>query len=194
MVPDHKELQKQIAVLTPGGQILFALLCAERLRASCWAFSKRENWDITSYYEGCDFLFEQVVQNTTIDQTQVESYVDDLDKCVPQSDEFGDPLAVQAQSGLIALLHAFDSVKTADSEAGVNAAGAVEEGVDNYQYFVNKEMTGQLTSPTEYPLLDREIKWQLESIATLRQFTRPEREKYVSLRILNRTYAVPIAV
>src|SRR5262245_12279850 len=112
MTFDRSKLGDQVAQLARYGRLTFAVLCAERLRACCWAFCRDQSWDMSKYYEGCELLFKHLTSSLTIDQVQMQEIVAALEEQVPNSDEFGDPLAVQAQSGALALLYAFDVFAT----------------------------------------------------------------------------------
>ena len=192
MIFDRGVLQERLAVLPSGAQVLFGLLCAERAVACCWAFGKKEGWDVGAFYRGCDFVFEHVSTESSMDPEQLNELVGELEDAIPHSDEFGYPLATQAQSGMLALLYCLEFWKSGDLDNVVNAAGSVVDALDNYEYFVQKRLAGRAESPTEYELLDREIRWQIDCISTLAGETLPGYT--LSLRVRNRAYAIPPAV
>jgi uncharacterized protein YjaG (DUF416 family) len=194
MIFNSNDLSDVFFNLDHNKQVFFGLLCAERLRACCWAFGQKESWDLSIYYVGCDLVFNQLAHNTTIDKMQREKTIEKLEATIPQSDDFGDALSVQAQSGLLALLYTLEGLEIENSEGIIESAGAVVEGLDNYDYFITKILTNNPETHNEFPLLDREIQWQFEILRILNQTTQLETKEFIHLRVLNRNYSVPIAV
>lgn len=188
------EIHKKLLKLPFKSQVFFGLLCAERLRACCWAFAKEENWDISNYIEGCDFLFNHLTHNFDFEQLEIENRFTALETIVPYSDDFGDFLSTQAQSGLVALLDTFEFCRGKDLVTLLSVAGVVVEALDNYNGFVHYSLEGKIPSVVDYPLLDEELLWQFEVVNLLSQGGEEDVGIYSNLRILNRFHAIPIAV
>lgn len=174
-------------------QVLFALLCAERTHACCWAFGEREGRDVSPYFEGCEAGFDQLARDTgapsSLDELKAR-----LDEAVPRSDEFGYPLAIQAQSGMIALMCALDLWTTQDPAEARDAGASIVDAWDNYEYHLHKTIAGTKADPKEYLSLDREIAWQQESVERLERAGSLDAASIVGLRILNRAFGVLPAV
>jgi len=92
---DREALEATLATLPLPAQGLFALLCAERLRAACWAFGKATAQDVGLYFAYCDRAFAHVSHAAELSKEQIAHMIEDLDTQIPRSDDFGDPLAVQ---------------------------------------------------------------------------------------------------
>jgi hypothetical protein len=191
---DRGALEGRLAALDSQRLTVFALLCAERLYLSCWAFSRQHGAAITGYLRGCDELWRAVVTNVPLSEAQLAVLTGAIDPQVPRSDEFGDPLSVQAQSGMICLLLALDAHGAPSSDAvpmGAEAAENVVNALDNYDYAVRKALLGDTSAPTAYELLARELEWQQEVIGVLAAGIGANT---LALRVRNRAFVVPPAV
>ncbi len=194
MTFDRHKTHLGLESLLPTAQALFSLLCSERLRNCCWAFSMKEGKDCSAYFEGCDLVFQRIRDSKTLSEGESAQLSKQIDLIVPRSDDYGYPLAVQAQSGMVALLCCLDAWQSGDPLEGVEAASVVVDAHDNYEYNVHKHLRRESIDPREYLLLDREITWQGETLELLSKQRLRSSEEVTSLRVLNRSYVVPIAV
>ncbi len=185
-----KGIKARLDVLEPRVQVCFGFLCSERLHNCCWSFQKQYlDFDISAYFRGCK-LVEQWIQGQSM-AAHIEQLIPQIESTVPNSDEFGGPLAVQAQSGMLALLYTSQACLGAGRID--SAAGAVVDALDNYDYFIRDQLQQPIINPNDYPLLQRELQWQNEQLDMLVQLA-DWSSALAALRFLNRQFMVPAAV
>lgn len=190
---NQDDIGNRLSTLSADGQVFFSFLCAERLVACCWAFSQKESYDISIYSEACETVFAFLSTGVAVDLQKQDELITRLEEAIPHSDDFGYPLAVQAQSGMLALLYCLKRWRNGASVDVGQASGSVVDALDNYEFFVHEILEGAAESPTEYPLLDRELQWQNETISLLSRETLSG-SAALAVRVLNRSYIVPPAV
>jgi hypothetical protein len=191
---DRTHLKQTLMQSSIAERALFSFLCAERLHGCCWAYAQIASYDSSAYIAGCNLLYDQLTQESVGDDIALKEMKKKVEASAISSDEDGSPLAVQAQSGVLTLLYAFDSLEDDSLESILRAASYVVEALDNYQYYVHKTLAGISHDPKEYLLLDREITWQRESLSMIMRDSQVTKTQALSLRLLNRSYLVPIAL
>ena len=122
----------------------------------------------------------------------IESFdelISSLEEIVPEG---GEPLQVQGQCAVVCLLESVKLLTHPDTERIEAVVNAVVDALDNYTFFARRLITGDLSSPDEYPLLNRELEKQEADL----QFVAgdPSAEAVRQWRIENLQFAVPAAV
>src|SRR5262249_45203030 len=125
------------------------------------------------------------------DPNVVASTLQELEANVPNG---GEPLAVQAQSANLCLMTAFQILADTGQATVVDAANAIIDAADNYEFFVRRRLKNDTQSPTDYPLLTREIDRQLADAVFVRGYERLPPLALVEHRIENLQYVIPPAV
>lgn len=157
----------------------------------CWAFQHAHDHDLEVYFRWLDKLFTGALDGALVGLA-LEAASEELDGVVPMSDEYGFPLAVQAQGGVRALLLAVDAL-LGDESSLEEAATCVIEAVDSYTASMFRAITGRLEAPEAYELLTRECVRQLHDARFLTDVDARRPPELVAWRLENRQYAIPIA-
>lgn len=110
------------------------------------------------------------------------------------SDDFGDPLAVQAQCAAIALQYALSFDIYPPLDAASWSALQVVESIDNFLYFSAEACDIEIESITENPLLCRELEKQVEDARVLYELEQPSESRLRHIRCRNSFFSIPIAV
>jgi hypothetical protein len=141
-----------------------------------------------------DKLFTAATSNA-FDDMDLQVAAQQLEKLVPTSDEYGFPLAVQAQGAALCALSAV-RILTGQSaaEAVVDAANSVVDALDNYTFFVSETIGRRTASPDDYELLGRERVRQIHDCEFLCHEVALTESSLLEWRLENRQYAVPAAV
>lgn len=176
---------------TPSACALFALLCAERLRGCCWAFQEAEKSDMSPYFDWTEELFQLLIRRVEPNGSRLKDMVRHLEGIVPSG---GEPLAVQAQSGMLSLLAAGEILISQNSSGVIDAANSIVDALDNYDFFVRRRLKNDMSSPTDYPLLQREMNRQLADVAFVQLWDQGKSSDPIDYRVENLQFAVPIAV
>lgn len=178
--------------MTPRAQALFCLAGAERLEICCWAFALESRHDLSPFFKAKDQVLQALVENT-------QSLVDldktwrAVDECVPLSDDYGYPLATQAQAGCRCLLLGIDAFR-GDKSSMTEASWALIEGIDNYAFHAWRlRRTGQ-SAPDDHPLLEREKARQRDDVEELARPGGLESTSLAKWRLVNMLFAIPPAV
>ena len=117
-----------------------------------------------------------------------------LKSALHHSDDFGDPLAVQAQCAGIALLYALQIRKSSDLDEASWSAQQVVGAIENYLFFAAEVSGYDLPNGYENVLLVRELDKQTEDAHLLGSLNRLDQITIGSIRTRNRLFAVPIAI
>jgi len=93
---------------------------------------------------------------------------------------------------MAALSYCFELLAGGPTSLAAEAASAVVDGLDNFEYATRKALGSADLSPSDYPLLDRELQWQQMMLSALEGGLSVESAK--TLRRANRAFAVPSGV
>jgi hypothetical protein len=184
MMKEHRQaVISQLGGLTGPARALFGLFAAERLRGCCWvAHHGTKVWEtFTESLEKAFCLLEHI--------ESFDELISSLEEIVPEG---GGPLQVQGQCAVVCLLESVKLLTHPDTERIEAVVNAVVDALDNYTFFARRLITGDLSSPDEYPLLNRELEKQEADL----QFVAgdPSAEAVRQWRIENLQFAVPAAV
>jgi hypothetical protein len=160
------------------------------------AFSRQEKLELQTYEFGCNLIASHVIRAQSVTADQVRKMASAVDGEVPHSDDYGYPLATQAQAGMLALICGLEDWLNDEPPSAGEAAGAVVDALDNYEYGIRRYIEGKKSAGDEYPLLDREITWQTRVIDRIAAANTDEKLQVVAveLRLENRSFQVPLAV
>ena len=188
----HRQIiRDSLSNCTPCGRALFALLCAERLRSCCRVYQNTTSLPVAAYFDDLDAGFASLLKKKNLSPEASNLAVERLDACVPEG---GDPLSVQAQSGVVCLMEALRLLAGGEVEGCIEVVNAIVDALDNYHFFIRRRLCGDTTSPDDYILLRRESDRQLADVRTAKTFDQLSESDLVALRIENLQFAVPVAV
>lgn len=192
------EHRAQLVEILDAGNVFenafFVLLCAERLRACYWAHKQLKKNFYVDPFQWADIVFNALAEKKMISNDRAMEALEMLSVLVPVD---GEPLSVQAQSGLQCLMLAIEMLAELDVNASAitDASNWVIDALDNYAFFVRSELDNDFESPTsEDPLLVREIGHQIFSASLIGGSMIWDFPNLVKYRIWNLQFAVPIAV
>jgi hypothetical protein len=186
-------LSAQMSGSSQTSRALFCLACAERTHSCCWAFQKAHGVNVEPFFRWLETLWGAIVEDSW-EGVDLDDASKEIEAAVPRSDEYGSPLATQAQAGMLCVLAAVNALQGKNQGEVVEAANGVVDALDNFAFFVREQLSGQLESPQEYDLLRRELSRQLHDAHFLQTVSSCPKPKLVEWRIENRHYVVPIAV
>jgi len=170
---------------------MFALLCAERLRSCCWALQAGHGAHLGACFTHMDALFELLQSHQAPDPAMLRATFEEIEPIVPGG---GEPLCVQAQSGVICLLGAIEAFAGRTRVTITDVVNAIVDALNNYEFFIRRRIMNDTSSPTEYPLLQREIERQLADVAFVRGLEQSDKSRVVEYRLENLQFTVPLAV
>ena len=190
MIAHRQQLSDELQNCSQRAKSLFALLCAERLRGCCWAYQESCSLNLEVFFQWNEALFEILLKDKQLDIATLRQGQQDVEAIMPSG---GEPLEVQAQSGVLCLLIAMELLVDENLSA-VDAANYIIDAVDNYDFFIRRRLTGETSSPSTHLLLEREISRQNADVSFVKMYDHIERSERISYRIENLHFAVPIAV
>jgi len=191
LVFNRDALRVKLDGLTRQNLLFFSGLCAERLSGTFWAFSKREgrSQELDGYAAALSWVWRNISVSAVAPEAGL--HLRKLTSIIHDSERFGDPLAVQAQSAGIALMYVLKIFISGGSDEATWAAMTVTEGIENYVAFSADMFKFRLTPDFQNSLLERELQKQEEDIRLLQSSYAID---VPSIRTRNRLFAVPIAV
>jgi hypothetical protein len=122
------------------------------------------------------------------------SQTDRLKSLIHDTEDFGDPLAVQAQCAAIALCYAAESAAPSGADAAAWSAHKVIEALENYVAFTNDRLHWGGAGRSDTTLLDRELRKQNEDLESVSSLSQPRLPEVKGMRLRNRWFSIPIAV
>jgi hypothetical protein len=125
------------------------------------------------------------------DPTLLRLAIDEMEAIMPSG---GEPLSAQARSGLICLISACEMLMGSTQVNVVDPATATVDALDNYEFFTRRRIKNDTSSPTDYPLLHREIGRQLVDAEFIKRHQQLQKPHIVDYRLENLQYVIPIAV
>jgi hypothetical protein len=175
---------------SPAARAFFALLCAERLHACCWAYQASKGVSLAPFFQGLEELFELLIDGRPADSS-LRTVTAELEEIIFEG---GEPLPVQAQSGVICLLVGLDMLENPGRTNIDDAARATVDALDNYDFFVRRRISNEAQQPGDFPLLVREMQQQVSDVEFLKNYEELERKSLIEYRIQNLQFAIPPAV
>lgn len=133
---------------------LFALLCVERLVGCFGVFCTREKKEHLHerFINTLNDAYHSAGNSPSVDASS-------LDQLIHDSEEFGDPLAIQAQAAAISLFYAMQTSSDAYEEQVSWCASKTIDAIENLTYWINKVRWRVDTLST---IMQRELLWQKE--------------------------------
>lgn len=189
---EHRQLiSNSLAECPPLGRSFFALLCADRLRNCCWSYQQTGKSDISPYFSLIDDLFGQFENAGQFDHLKFGEAVLNLESDMPTE---GDPLSVQAQSGVMCLMLAVQMLDNYSSQCANDIVNAMADACDNYLYHLQVRLSDDHSSPESSVLLQRETEKQRSDLDLARNASKYSKNDLIRFRILNYQYSIPSAV
>lgn len=186
----QEEIANGLSRSSPTVRAFFAFLCAERLRGCCWAYQASTGVCFAPFFQGIDAFFEMLLSARLADLNW-RTARSPLEEILPKG---GEPLPVQAQSGVICFLTALDLLGNGGRTSITDAVRAVIDALDNYDFFIRRRIRNDTQSPGDFPLLLREMDRQLADMELLKNYESLERPALIERRIENLQFAIPPAV
>ena len=172
---------------------MFCLAGAERLRSCVWAFEKEYAVSMQPFFGWCASLMDALLAGT-VQQLPLDALMEEVENLTPNSDEYGQPLAVQAQSALLCVLNALAVLRDGRVGSVVDASYAVVDALENFVYLIHVGLLNDAAVPADREIVQRERGWQLTTIAFLRNLETCSREQLLAWRAQHREYSVPVAI
>jgi len=189
----HRDaLTERMALCGRRGRALFCLASAERLIGCCWAFQAQSGADLKPFFFWTQRLFDALVVDMPAN-VALDAALEELEQSASHTTD-GSPLSVQAQAGILCAMGAIFVLEGHREDGVVTAMNATIDALDNFTFFVNQQVTGELVSPETYALLDRETALQMTHAAFLQDAENFEASTLTNWRLENRQYSVPIAI
>lgn len=138
-----------------------------------------------------DSAFTAIVQRELSPKMCAEWKVQ-LEDEIPQGDQ---ALDTQGQSAFICLIGSLDLLIEKDIEDIDLVVNALVDALDNYVYFINKQLVAiDSDGADDYVLMQREYLRQLDDAVFVGAFDMLAREEIICRRVENFQFAVPVAV
>jgi hypothetical protein len=170
-------------------QAFLSFLGAERLKLCCCVFQSKNGQNLQVFSDRLETFFELLLNSKiALDFGMV---MRELENAVPTQ---GNPLSTQAQSALICLISAFDLWSSSGKTTFRDSADATVNALDNYTYFIKTKFKDDTDNPSMYPLLERELQWQLALISRAVDPSKLSPEQLINYRVENLQYAIPAAI
>lgn len=183
----QQSLVQRLVVLDDVRQIVFALLCAERLRPCCIEFAKQNNRDVSPYLAAIDLAFASAskpVAGVSVNDTVGT----DWQRCTPDFQEFEDCLSEQALAGMLALAHALEN---GDMKSLLHTSQQLIEAVDDYIFQQSSDDGREFDHKQPHLLRDREMRKQLDDCEWLESQATIDEQAISDRRATNLSFAIP---
>lgn len=187
----RQKILHELAACDGREKAIFALLSAERLRSCCWAHEVASKIKLTTFFEEVENLFNLFINGTLPEKNACNRVAQLLESLVPEG---GEPLSVQAQSGVICLVTAFDMLANGGRTKMTDAINATIDASDNYEFFVRRKVKKDEHSPANHPLLLRELDRQILDAEFAKRSRSLQASAIIEYRIENLQFVIPPAV
>jgi hypothetical protein len=186
----QQQIASGLSASSSTARAFFAVLSAERLRGCCWAYQASSGIDLAPFFQGIDSSFEMLFNKCPADRN-MEGIIRKLEEIVPKG---GEPLFVQAQSGVICLLTALDILADGARTSISDVVRATIDALDNYEFSVRRRIKNDMQSPGDFPLLLRELEREIADVKFLGNYEVRGRPSLIERRLENLQFAIPPAV
>jgi hypothetical protein len=143
------------------------------------------------FFHWSDVLFELLINREFTDVDVAKKAFQELMTIVPTG---GEPLYVQAQSGMICLLTAFDILANGGQTTIKDAINATLDAEYNYYCHVRRRIKNDISVPDNFEFLKNEADRQVKDVAFVKNCEQSTRSDLIEYRIDNLQYAIPPAV
>jgi hypothetical protein len=154
MISNQQVLKVRLEKLNKTLVSVFCLLCAERLFGIYKVFANKFSFSHLAYLEIIEKAYELIFKP---DEKQLRALRDKLEKFIPDSEEYPDVVANQAQCSGLCLMYALDYLESGDVSIAWASFEKIEEVIDLYAY-----MRGG-----DFGLFEKEVDYQIETITFL---------------------------
>lgn len=156
----------------------FCLLAAERLLPIYEKFAEKFGLPSAELLAIHNSLFDLVISGEKIDVNLLSQRID---KLIPDTEDYSDALADQAQCSAICTSYCIDYLRSHDPEMANYAMEKVLESIDIYGY------EGGETEE----VVRQELDWQQKIVAIINKKESLSAEEIGQLRLSNRMHAIP---
>jgi hypothetical protein len=181
---EFEKIKKKFIDLEKNILAVFCLLCAERMKGIFKAFCNKYSIKYQFYEKAIESGYLQVFNpnNDPIKQIKFE-----LKGIIPDTEDYSDILADQAQCACICLIYAFEYSETGDASYAAYCVQKIFEAIEIYIY----ETTGEDKTVENNDLIMKEFKWQEDVIKKLEDHIK-ELSTYINqIRLNNKKYSIP---
>jgi hypothetical protein len=175
-------------------QALFCLSVSERLLVCAWCFEQVSGHKMQELAPIADRLFATASGTATCSRRTLHSLIKRLDALIPQSDDYGDALATQAQTAGIASLAA--ALLLVGEPTGRDCVTTASFAVDAVLCYTSalSEAFGMASEESEGHLLERELGRQAADIRFLTSSMADDALSLSLWRMRNRQFSIPPAL
>lgn len=149
-------------------KVAMCLMCCNRLAPLYTKFSLVEKWGDAGLLTKC----REKAANWIIDsKSEAEIFREDLEKIIPDSEDFGSILGSYAQNASIAHWYLLDQLATNDRQPLVWVLNKCYDTLDFYvQEILDPNMEGNLPASQieNHPALVEEVFWQIEKLESVK--------------------------
>lgn len=171
-------VESQLKSMTPIFISVFCLLAAERLLSIYEAFAKRYSLSFEGFRTVVNGAYELVFD---LNKYKLEGLKNELKKFIPDTDDFSDVLADQAQCAAICLMYVLEYMSDNDSLMVGYVFQKLDESIDIVGY----------EGGNERDISHSEEVWKYELLKKLGEASEIDMWHIESLRKLNFEHAIP---
>jgi uncharacterized protein YjaG (DUF416 family) len=162
-------IEKHAASLKREEKIALCLMCCNRLAPLYSRFTQEEQWGEPALLTQC----RERAANWIIEpEGDWQALLDDLERNIPDSEDFGSILGAYAQNAAIAHAHLLDQLGTDDHQPLIRVLQNCYDTVDiHVQEILDPNMQGGLTGTDieDHPAMVGEVFWQIERLEGIRE-------------------------
>jgi uncharacterized protein YjaG (DUF416 family) len=178
MISNQQVLEVRLEKLSKTLVSVFCLLGAERLFGIYKAFANKFSVSHTTYLGIIENAYELIFKP---DEKQLKALREKLEKFIPDSEEYVDVLADQAQCSGLCLMYALAYLESGDVSMALYSVQKISEAIDIYGY----ERGGKLE------LLKKEADCQIETITFLEDHNQNLEKGLKKYRNINTKSIIP---
>jgi uncharacterized protein YjaG (DUF416 family) len=180
-------IERESTSLKHEEKVAICLMCCNRLAPLYSEFAQVEKWGDPALLTKCR---EKAATWIIDSKGNSEISTEDLEKIIPDSEDFGSLLGSYAQNASIAHSYLLDQLETNDRQPLIWVLHKCYDTIDFYvQEVLDPNMEGNLSSAEieDHPAMVSEVFWQIEKLESIRNnLNLPEYiEKYKNEPILN---------
>lgn len=142
MILDTIKLGEDLAKLPLYHRIAFAASCCERLVSNYDAFALATKTGNTEIIHSALETIWAFIAEKNISVFKLNQLVEECEKLVPDSEEFGTVYVGAATNAIIAIIRTLESCRDSKTEGIVNIAQLLLDAIDEYLHIVNVPSVG----------------------------------------------------
>ena len=181
------KLKKQLRKLDSKKQLIFGIICCEKMLPNYLAFQKDTGWgDIAPIRKALDYVW-MFILNKPVDFQEIEKITLLCESVAPSSDDFTSLYVTLAQNTCFAVCSLLDYLLISNVDKIVQVATYAIDSIDLYiQETENLKSTDPLLEQKilKHLLMQRELRQQKESLNTVELITSIDEASLTELKKL----------